>query len=187
MGIRPRRPRVVAEIMPSSWLMVAALLGSSVPGAAQGEIADPCGEAGDELVVDVEASVLFLCRGGQADAQYPVNLGQGGVDKRRQGDKKTPLGRYRLHPPRASVSGFTWFVPVGYPTAEQRRLGYTGGAIGIHGPPDWLPQPVIDLAFATPWTDGCIMVRTTGEIRAIRAWLIEHRPSWIQIVAPSRD
>ncbi len=127
----------------------------------------------------------MLCKDGLAAATFPVNLGQGGVGKRKQGDQKTPLGRYRLSPPRASVSGFTWFVPIGYPTTAQKKKGYTGGAIGIHGPPDWLPQLVVDAAFDTPWTDGCVMVRTTAEIEAIRAWLLEHKPRWVTIIGPT--
>ena len=144
-----------------------------------------CAHLPDGVVVDVDRARMALCRGGAADATYRVNLGQGGAGKRRQGDKKTPVGRYRLSKPRASYSGFTWFVPVGYPTAAQRKAGYTGGAIGIHGPPDWMPQAVIDVAFGTPWTDGCIMVRTKTEIEEIRAWLLAHKTSAIEIIPPT--
>lgn len=155
--------------------------GTLLPGSVEAA-GSPCARRGTELVVDLEARTLHLCRGGRTEVSYPVNLGQGGSGKRRQGDKKTPVGRYRLEAPRASVSGFTWFVPIHYPTAAQRRAGYTGGAIGIHGPPEWMPQKVIDLAFGTPWTDGCVMVRTRAEIEAVRAWCLEHRPRWIELV-----
>lgn len=155
--------------------------------AALGAAPGPCARLPDGVVVDTARRVLHLCKGGAADATYRVNLGQGGVGKRKQGDKRTPLGRYRLSPPRASYSGFTWFVPVGYPTKAQRKRGYTGGAIGIHGPPDWMPQAVIDVAFGTPWTDGCIMVRTKADIDAIRAWLLEHTPDTIDIVSGARS
>lgn len=166
----------------SSWLLATALL---VAGSARAEGGGaPCEGAPHDVVIDTGRRTLFLCRDGAVDASYPVNLGQGGVGKRKQGDQKTPLGRYRLSPPRASVSGFTWFVPIGYPTAAQKERGYTGGAIGIHGPPDWLAPAIVDVAFGTPWTDGCIMVRTTAEIEAIRAWLLAHEPRWVHIVAP---
>lgn len=164
-------------------LLATASLGAAAIARAEGE--SPCKRARDDVVIDTGSRTLFLCRAGRAAASYPVNLGQGGVGKRKQGDKKTPLGRYPLSPPRASVSGFTWFVPIGYPTAAQKKQGYTGGAIGIHGPPDWLPQPIVDGAFDTPWTDGCIMVRTKAEIEAIRAWLLEHKPRFVHIVPPA--
>ncbi|MCC7385837.1 MAG: L,D-transpeptidase [Deltaproteobacteria bacterium] len=162
-------------------LAIVAVLSSAGPASAALE--SPCDQRPKGVIVDVDARRLYLCLGGAVDAAYPVNLGRGGIGKRRQGDRKTPLGRYRLLSPRASASGFTWFVPIAYPTPEQRRAGYTGGAIGIHGPPDWLPTQVVNLAFNTPWTDGCIMVRSKEEIEAIRAWLLEHDPPTIEIVS----
>lgn len=163
-------------------LLALWLQGAGAARADEGaEREPPCKATPNDVVVDAASRTLFLCRDGEVDRSYRVNLGGGGLGKRKQGDRKTPLGRYRLSPPRESYSGFTWFVPIGYPTAEQRRQGYTGGAIGIHGPPDWLPQAVVDVAFDTPWTDGCIMVRTKAEIDAIRAWLLEHEPRWVHI------
>jgi hypothetical protein len=145
-------------------------------------VAHVCASHPADVVVDVDARELHLCRAGKADATYRVNLGGGGFDKRVQGDRKTPLGRYRLDAPRASNSGFTWFVPIGYPTAVQKANGYTGDSVGIHGPPDWLPEAVIALAFEHPWTDGCVMVQKTEEIEAIRTWLRKHKPGFIELV-----
>lgn len=173
----PRAASFLLERMIARVIFITLVLSASPTFATD----DLCREAPNALIVDVDRRSLHLCRDGRADAVYPVNLGQGGSGKKRQGDKKTPLGRYPLSPPRASVSGFTWFVPIGYPTSEQRKAGYTGGAIGIHGPPDWLAQAIIDAAFSTPWTDGCVMVRTKEEIEAIRAWILEHRPRFIEI------
>jgi hypothetical protein len=165
------------------WLVSALALWVLPPSPTWAKAPDdPCPGRSTELVVDTRARTLHLCRQGKSDAVFSVNLGQGGLDKRRQGDQKTPLGRYRLSLPRASVSGFTWFVPIHYPTAAQKKRGYTGGAIGIHGPPDWMPRQVIDLAFSTPWTDGCIMVRSRAEIEWIRAWLLEHEATAIEML-----
>jgi hypothetical protein len=158
------------------------LLALSFTGLASAVDPDPCGLVHADVVVDAATSTMSLCAGGALAAQYRVNLGQAGVGKTRQGDQKTPLGRYALSPPRASNSGFTWFVPVGYPTRAQREGGYTGGSIGIHGPPDWLPTWVVAEAFTTPWTDGCIMVATREEIEAVRAWMLAIRPTTIEIV-----
>jgi murein L,D-transpeptidase YafK len=144
--------------------------------------ADRCTGRGVDVVVDTQTATLLLCDNGTTAQRYAVNLGGGGTGKRQQGDRKTPLGRYPLQAPRASASGFTWFVPIGYPTSPQQAAGFTGGAIGIHGPPDWMEQAIIDVAFATPWTDGCIMVRTTAEIEAVRAWLLVHKPKAIELL-----
>jgi len=143
---------------------------------------DPCrGVIKSEVRVLGKRALMFLCTDGKIDARYPVNLGQGGLGKEKRGDQKTPVGRYPLSKPRASYSGFTWFVRVGYPTAAERAAGKTGGDIGIHGPPEGWPQELIDAAFETPWTDGCIMVRTTAEIDAVRAWVLEKKPTTIEI------
>ena len=124
------------------------------------------------VVVDTIAHRLTLCEGGRPAASFPVALGSGGVDKRRRGDNKTPLGVYALGAPRASQD-FHLFVPLVYPTAAQARLGYTGSAVGLHGPPRrfagllaiLVPIPLPD------WTAGCIAVRTDEEIDRIATWL----------------
>jgi murein L,D-transpeptidase YafK len=133
------------------------------------------------VVVDTTAKQMILCSGHTEAARHAVNLGKGGLGKHKQGDDKTPLGTYALQPPRASNSGFTWFVPVGYPTKEQAARGFTGGAIGIHGPPEYIPQLIVDVAFDSPWTNGCIMVRTKEEIEAVRAWMLTHKPTVVVI------
>ena len=94
-----------------------------------------------------------------------------GVGKRKEGDNRTPLGRYGLGPPRASRS-FHIFVPVQYPTPEQARLGFTGGAIGIHGPPrGWTTLAELAMLVARDWTAGCIALATDTDIDAVAAWV----------------
>jgi murein L,D-transpeptidase YafK len=138
----------------------------------------PCLAAETAIVVQVVERSLILCREGQAVGRYPVALGAGGVGKRRTGDNKTPLGRYPLGRPRASQSYGT-FVPVGYPTAAQRRLGLSGSAIGIHGPPRGFGGSAA--ATATDWTAGCIAVGSDGEIRAIAAFVQRRRVTAVRI------
>jgi murein L,D-transpeptidase YafK len=158
-------------------MMVALLLRLALQTAQPN--AEVC--ASTTVIVDTSASLLLLCDQGQTMLSFAVNLGAGGMGKTTQGDRKTPLGVYPLQAPRPSSSGFTWFVPIGYPTREQRKAGYTGSAIGIHGPPDWMDQAIIDVAFATPWTDGCIMVRTKADIEAVRQWLLVRKPTTIEL------
>jgi murein L,D-transpeptidase YafK len=140
--------------------------------------APPCLAAETAVVVQVVERSLILCREGRSVGRYPVALGAGGVGKRRTGDNKTPLGRYPLGRPRASQS-YDTFVPVGYPTAAQRRLGLSGNAIGIHGPPRGFDGAAA--ATATDWTAGCIAVGTDGEIRTIAAFVQRHRVTAVRI------
>lgn len=180
-------PRVRSALLRTAAALLFAL--ASFPTLAENDAPkkaivddDPCrGVKKSEVRVQGKRALMFLCSDGKVDARYPVNLGQGGFGKEKRGDQKTPVGRYPLSKPRPSYSGFTWFVRVGYPTAAERAAGKTGGDIGIHGPPEGWPQEIIDEAFETPWTDGCIMVRTTAEIDAVRAWVLEKKPAFIEI------
>jgi len=131
----------------------------------------PCAPGETAVVVDTRRHRLTLCEAGQARESFPVALGSGGVDKRRVGDNKTPLGTYGLGAPRASQD-FHLFVPVAYPTPAQARLGFTGSAIGIHGPPRGFSGVLARIPVRVPdWTAGCIAVRTDAEIDRIGAWL----------------
>lgn len=146
----------------------------------------PCSGGAPHLVVDTRNRVLFRCgAGGRLEGRHKVSLGQGGVGKRREGDQKTPLGRYALGTPRKSVSGFHLFIPVGYPTSAQRKSGYTGGAIGVHGPPEGWSESVARASVALGnFTFGCIMVATAEEIRSLSAWVRSREARHIEIRAP---
>ena len=143
--------------------------------------ASPCRPGETAVVVDTRAHRLTLCEAGRAAARFPVALGSGGVDKRRTGDNKTPLGAYELGAPRASQD-FHLFVPVAYPTATQARLGYTGSAIGIHGPPRSFARVLALVPVPLPdWTAGCIAVRTDAEMDRIAGWLRARTASRIRL------
>jgi hypothetical protein len=153
-------------------LLTVGLLPSVPPAAtraAGSPPVPPCQGRGAAVVVRTGEHALMLCDGGVQHARYRVALGAGGVDKRREGDERTPLGAYALGTPRASKSYGT-FVPVGYPTQEQARLGFTGGAIGIHGPHRGF-SALSSLNTVTDWTAGCIAVGSDAEIQAIAAWV----------------
>lgn len=62
------------------------------------------------------------------------------------------------------------FVPVGYPTPEQRRAGFTGGAIGVHGPHRRVRWAGV-FANLLDTTDGCVGIATDDEISRIAAWV----------------
>src|SRR5262249_20348908 len=116
----------------------------------------PCPSAGSIVQVDTRAGVLSLCHDGSEESWFRVALGRGGLDKRRELDGRTPLGRYPLGAAIPSAD-FGLFLPVGYPTKEQLAQGRTGGAIGVHGPHGafrWLG----DATTWRHWTQGCIAV-----------------------------
>ena len=123
------------------------------------------------VVVDTRTHQMHLCAGGKVERTFAVALGTRGVGKQRQGDNRTPLGRYGLGPPRASKD-FHIFVPVGYPTPAQARLGFTGSAIGIHGPPrGYSTLAQLAMLVSQDWTAGCIAVTSDADIETVATWV----------------
>ena len=143
--------------------------------------ATACQRGGTAVVVDTTAHRLYLCARGEIEGTFVVALGVSGVDKRRLGDNRTPLGSYPLDAPRASRF-FHRFVPVAYPTPAQQRAGYSGSAIGIHGPPRGFDRPSQRALVATDWTAGCIAVTTDEEIERIVAWVTERHAKSVHLV-----
>jgi murein L,D-transpeptidase YafK len=134
------------------------------------------------VLVDTQAHRMHLCDAGTIDRTFTVALGMRGVGKQRQGDMRTPLGRYGLGPPRASRN-FYIFVPVQYPTPAQARLGFTGSAIGIHGPPrGWSTLAELAMLVSRDWTAGCIAVTTAADIEAIAAWVRKRAVTNVRLV-----
>lgn len=137
---------------------------------------NPCAEdPGTYIDVDTALHRLNLCAAGSSERGYPVRLGKHGVGKRVQGDGKTPLGRYPLGKPRPS-STYGTFILIGYPTARQLAEGYTGSAVGIHGPDrkiTWLGK----LANTFDTTDGCVGLATDAEMASISAWIKRTKPT----------
>ena len=161
-------------------LLVLALLcsssspsSSSIATSSSSSSSRDCGANETGIVVDTRAHQMVLCGDGKVERTFPVALGMRGVGKQREGDNRTPLGRYGLGAPRASQH-FHIFVPVQYPTPAQARLGFTGGAIGIHGPPRGWSFAELASLVAQDWTAGCIAVATDDDIEAVAAWIRKH-------------
>jgi murein L,D-transpeptidase YafK len=133
------------------------------------EVSATCGDKSTHIFVATEAHELRLCESGSVQRSYGVRLGKGGLGKTREGDGKVPLGAYAIRPPRPS-SLYGTFIPIEYPTKEQREQGYTGSAVGVHGPHRsamWLGR----LVNVLDTTDGCVGLATDEEMSEIGAWM----------------
>jgi murein L,D-transpeptidase YafK len=113
---------------------------------------------------------MLLLRGDRVLRDYPISLGKNPTGpKRRQGDGRTPEGRYRLDA-RSQHSRFHRSIRISYPNESDlefaRRAGIApGGGVLIHGLPNagsWVGEEHL----GSDWTDGCIGV-TDDEIREI--------------------
>lgn len=126
------------------------------------------GGLADKVLVKKSERQLYLMRRGQVIAQYPIKLGLNPFGhKQREGDFRTPEGRYELVR-RNPSSRFFLSIEISYPNREDRAVaseaGYPpGGLIMIHGQPNEPKKPPAYYA-SKDWTDGCIAVSNADMI-----------------------
>ncbi len=122
----------------------------------------------DHVHVDKSERMLHLMSGGEVMRSYRISLGKNPVgDKQREGDLRTPEGRYVLDW-RNPTSDFFMSMHISYPDArdlaEARRRGVDpGGMIMIHGLPNDAEATRTDYLYED-WTDGCIAVSNQAMI-----------------------
>lgn len=134
------------------------------------------------VVVHKSARRMELMSGDQVLRSYRVSLGlQPRGHKEREGDFRTPEGRYYLTR-RNPRSDFFLSIQVSYPNERDvtraRSNGWEpGGAIMIHGMPNRLRQ---DPDYYTrDWTDGCIAVSNSD---MVEIWLFTNSNTPIDIL-----
>jgi murein L,D-transpeptidase YafK len=138
--------------MRAALLLVVLLAG---PSAAQQPASLPTAEL---VVIDKSDRTLILYADGRPfHAITGVQLGdQPQGHKQFQGDERTPEGRYTID--YANPQSSYWLsLHISYPNAADRAYAAAhgrspGGAIFIHGQPNWLPAGRLP----GDWTDGCI-------------------------------
>lgn len=157
-----------------------ALMSSAQSAVASSASPERCSSHGTSLLVETRSHELRLCEDGRTRAAFPVSLGERGIGKRLRGDRRTPLGLYPLGSPRPSAS-FGTFIPIGYPTPWQKRMGFTGASVGLHGPPRDYAGARAEL-LANDWTWGCVALGSDAEIARVAAW-VEAHPSAVLLIA----
>jgi murein L,D-transpeptidase YafK len=134
------------------------------------------------VVVHKSARRMDLLNGTEVLRSYRVSLGlQPQGHKEREGDFRTPEGRYYLTQ-RNPRSDYFLSIQVSYP--NDRDLKYAkangwepGGAIMIHGMPNRLKH---DPDYYTrDWTDGCIAVSNSD---MVEIWLLTNNNTPIDIL-----
>jgi murein L,D-transpeptidase YafK len=136
----------------------------------------------DLVVIEKDARQLHLLQGGEIFRTFRIALGIRPIgDKRREGDFKTPEGRYILDR-RNPDSEFFLSIHISYPNAADRReaaaLGVDpGGAIMIHGQPN-VPTRSETYYRTQDWTNGCVAVSNSD---MIDIWLMTGENTPIEI------
>ena len=136
----------------------------------------------DVVVIEKGERQLHLMQGGEAFRTYKIALGIRPVgDKKREGDFKTPEGRYTLDH-RNPDSEFFLSIHISYPDSGDRQeaasLGVSpGGAIMIHGQPN-VPTRSEAYYRTQDWTNGCVAVSNSD---MIDIWLMTGENTPIEI------
>ena len=88
--------------------------------------------------------------------QFPISMGKKGFGKQKEGDKKTPIGVYRItsHITDEQLDDFYGRAayPLDYPNVWDRRKKRTGSGIWLHAMPEGVnSRPTFD-------SDGCVVL-----------------------------
>jgi murein L,D-transpeptidase YafK len=137
----------------------------------------------DKVIIEKAARKLHLLQNGKAFRTFKIALGiRPKGDKQKEGDFKTPEGRYLLDS-RNQNSDFFLSIHVSYPNAtdrqEAKKLGVEpGGAIMIHGQPN---EPTRSEVYyrSQDWTNGCIALSNSD---MIDIWLMTGENTPIEIL-----
>lgn len=158
-------------------LLLLAGLGLALPArAARFEMAD-------RVLVHKAERRLELIRDDAVLRSFRIALGLSPVGhKQREGDFRTPEGRYLLVE-RNPRSEFFLSIRISYPDERDQRAarvaGYApGGAIMIHGLPN-TPSRTPEYYRRTDWTNGCIAV---SDADMVDIWLMTARNTPITIL-----
>jgi len=124
------------------------------------------------LLADTSRSRLYLFENMAGEPRllrdYYLSIGRMGTEKRREGDKKTPLGAYRIttHLSDKKLTDFygAGAFPLNYPNAWDRAQGRTGHGIWLHG------VPSDTYSRAPNSSDGCLVV-TNPDLNDLRRYI----------------
>jgi murein L,D-transpeptidase YafK len=153
---------------------------------SRGDIFEPAPNSfgmADRVIVHKAERTLALYRGGQTLKTYHISLGLNpNGPKEREGDFRTPEGRYLLTR-RNPQSDFFLSIQVSYPgpqdLAAARQNGVPpGGLIMIHGLPN-VPRHPRDRYLSSDWTDGCIALSNED---MLEVWVLTRPDTPIEIL-----
>lgn len=160
-------------------LLAVAIFALLMPGMVQAEDFP----VADRVIIEKDARLLHLVQDDEIFRTFRIALGISPVgDKLREGDFKTPEGKYLLDG-RNPNSDFFLSIHISYPDPVDWRqaseAGYEnpGSAIMIHGQPN---SPTYSETYyrTQDWTNGCIAVSNSD---MIDIWLMTGENTPIEI------
>ncbi|KQU79873.1 MULTISPECIES: L,D-transpeptidase family protein [unclassified Rhizobacter] len=163
-------PDQLAQLRQEATLRLAALTERPPADALPRPFTDIPPSTRHAIAVDASRSRLYLfandAKGLHLIADHYVSLGRLGVDKKEQGDQRTPLGAYFITSRLTNQQVADFYGPgaltLNYPNEYDRRRGKTGGGIWLHG------VPPANFARGPQTTDGCVVLANPDLLRLLR-------------------
>ncbi len=131
------------------------------------------------VFVDLRSNRLYLYQNQQGELSLVesvyITMGKRGFGKRREGDKRTPIGIYQIErwipdkklPDLYGVGALT----LNYPNAWDQFLGRTGSGIWLHG------TPANTFSRAPMDSQGCVVLDNEAMLRLVKTYsLKKHTP-----------
>ena len=131
----------------------------------------------NHIEYDSKHNQLSICVKKKPIQSFRASHGSMGMGKKKRGDRKTPVGLYTIQKPRKSSSVWRTFIHIDYPTKSQKKKGYTGSTVGLHGPHKFFPYLNDKVNFGA----GCIVVSKNSDIDAIEKHVLSLDISHIYI------
>jgi murein L,D-transpeptidase YafK len=182
-GARALAAALVATLVAAGALPLATTVARADTGGTAGSQAASIPQAqtipatplqpADALLVVKSERRLYLLRNGERYRSYRIALGLSpNGHKEREGDYRTPEGRYRIYR-RNPKSDFFLSLGISYPDVDDERRAKQngwkpGGAIMIHGQPN-VPKRSANYYRTADWTDGCIALSNDD---MLEVWLL---------------
>jgi murein L,D-transpeptidase YafK len=151
-------------------------------GGAVGDTLSPHYERADSLLIVKSERKLYLLKQGEVLRDFDIALGlmpEG--PKHREGDFRTPEGRYFLEAKNPN-SDYFLSVKISYPNPQDLERAHAegvdpGGQIMIHGQPNE-PKYSETRYQGLDWTDGCVAVSNSD---MVDIWLMTQAGTPIEI------
>lgn len=172
----------IEQMRQEAVLRLRALQDMPPPGAVPRQFVMLPASTKHAIAVDAARSRLYLFehRSGRLAllASHYVSIGRAGVDKRVEGDQRTPLGVYFITSKLSDKQLKDFYgagaLPLNYPNEYDRRIGRTGSGIWLHG------VPSESYARAPRETDGCVVL-ANDDLRRIMS-IVRARQTPVVIV-----
>ncbi len=168
----------LSELRDESLLRLRALRERPAPGLVPSQFLALSSVNKHAIAVDASKSRLYLfentATGMKLLADYYISVGKSGIEKKLEGDLRTPLGVYfitsNLNPKSLKDFYGSGALPVNYPNQLDVKRGKTGGGIWLHG------TPPTQYSRAPLATDGCVVLANPDLERIINTVEIRTTP-----------